>query len=1155
MNIKLPYTYENSLDDVNLIIKNNSLENIGNVTNFTNFNIRLNYNSFDEISFDVYEIINSQRCKFWELIDDLKNVYVEEANEVFKIYVSIDDSDCTIKHVNGKSLCEDELSNIKIYDTFINNSDDILREDYTSPTVFYNDNHKISLLHRVLEKAPHYIIGHVDESLKGLQYVFEFDSMSIYDALMEISDKIGCIFKFDSLARTINVYDLKNYCIDCQKRFDEKLNTCPECGGHNIVKGDGNDTVITVSKNNIASIMNLDSNEESYKNCLRIKTGDEMIDATIKNINPNGSEYIYYFNDKILNDMPVSLVDKIHEYNALNDYYVNEYSFTFDDVALKNKYNTLVSKYNSDKYRNYKHNENGDRVLKNNEYISIDNNITGFNKLIELYYDNIDFSGYIEHSLMPFVLEDETTIEQDISKLTVENLNGIALSELSSSTSQSTVELYIKKYCPLYLKNSYLIEVNTNDYRYVGEKSDGWNYGTWSGTIKLTQYGVDGETAVTPTITLEINNNYQTFLNDKILLNLKSQDDAIGSIYNIMGITNINEFKDALKLYSLVRLNSFADAYQGAINIMIESDHANESSDFYNSIYIPLYNKLTCIKEEVSLRTEELEIINNIESKIDEIKYQIQKSLNFEDYIGIDLWKVLNTYRREDVYTNDNITSEGLDNKGIIDLAKDVINNAYDNIKEIGYMQKSITSSLNNFLMIKEFKTYIDDFNLGNWIVTEVADELFRQRLISINISISNDVTISVELSQVTRNEDELSDIKSILEQSSSLATSIGEIKNSIIQSNNNNSLLNNWVQKGLDLTNLKIMSSVKEQSVIYDKNGLLVRTYDELTETYGDEQLRVINSTIAITDDNWKHVRTALGKYRYIDPLTGEERTSYGIIGETIVGKLLIGEELVLKSQNNSLIFDDNGLTINSISNLTNRSIFKIQKDGVNKLYLDDNGNIVGNDITINNLIAKSGSFTGTLETVLGHIGGFTIGSNKLISTNIGMASSSAGGYAFWAGSDTPSEAPFRVDHNGNTVLTKLVATGVDITGKITATSGSFSGSITGGTLNINNNTIIDANGHLKCIDGDMSGKITANNGIIGGWTVNSNGFTNGTAKIDKSGITNIYTWADLYIIRLIIMGDITPDDDMIAHYDFNNNGRIDAADYVILKNRLSDL
>ena len=119
-----------------------------------------------------------------------------------------------------------------------------------------------------------------------------------------------------------------------------------------------------------------------------------------------------------------------------------------------------------------------------------------------------------------------------------------------------------------------------------------------------------------------------------------------------------------------------------------------------------------------------------------------------------------------------------------------------------------------------------------------------------------------------------------------------------------------------------------------------------------------------------------------------------------------------------------------------------------------------------------------------------------------------------------------FNVDADGNVTANGLKATNAEITGKI-------SGSTITGTL----------------FDG---GTIRTNDGDIGGWSINSNGLYNGTVKIKNSGITNIYTWADLYIIRLIIMGTVDADDDMVYHYDFNGDGKITPADYAMLKNRL---
>lgn len=116
---------------------------------------------------------------------DLKLLYVPELDEYFEIAVTMDETNADIKHIQGMSLCECELGQIMLYDTEINTETDILREDYLKPTTFYNEKEpENSLLNRIMEKAPHYQIGHVDDSLKDIQRTFQFNNQSLYDTLV-----------------------------------------------------------------------------------------------------------------------------------------------------------------------------------------------------------------------------------------------------------------------------------------------------------------------------------------------------------------------------------------------------------------------------------------------------------------------------------------------------------------------------------------------------------------------------------------------------------------------------------------------------------------------------------------------------------------------------------------------------------------------------------------------------------------------------------------------------------------------------------------------------------------------------------------------------------------------------------------------------------
>ena len=161
------------------------------------------------------------------------------------------------------------------------------------------------------------------------------------------------------------------------------------------------------------------------------------------------------------------------------------------------------------------------------------------------------------------------------------------------------------------------------------------------------------------------------------------------------------------------------------------------------------------------------------------------------------------------------------------------------------------------------------------------------------------------------------------------MATSYDSTKRQASQGAKGNAVLNNWIESGLNTTKTKIVDSYDE-NLMFGKNAFWCRQYDPITGKYSDEQIKIVNSTIAITDDNWATTKTAIGKYYYVDPHTKELKSAYGVNGETIVGKLLIGEQLDITNGNGTLEFNTEGLVVkNDVNtvhiNPSDESIFNI--------------------------------------------------------------------------------------------------------------------------------------------------------------------------------------------------------------------------------------
>ena len=135
-------------------------------------------------------------------------------------------------------------------------------------------------------------------------------------------------------------------------------------------------------------------------------------------------------------------------------------------------------------------------------------------------------------------------------------------------------------------------------------------------------------------------------------------------------------------------------------------------------------------------------------------------------------------------------------------------------------------------------------------------------------------------------------------------------------------------------------------------------------------------------------------------------------------------------------------------------------------------------------NITCSNANITGKVTATSGKIAGYTINGNQLIGNSVGLSGLSGEGWAFWAGSNTAGSAPFRVGHDGS-----LIATSADISGTITATSGTFQNctitnscsvpaSTVSGTLASNNIPNLSAS---KITSGTMSGSRISGGTISG--------------------------------------------------------------------------
>lgn len=941
---------------------------IHNVQSLTNANALV---ETAEISFDVYKEIDGVECQLWDDIRDFRLVYIPHLdtstfNPWYELSVEVDENDCTIKHCQGVHLQEAELGQLTLNGVEINTEDDIARDDY-SPTIIYDPkNPEASALDRILkDKASHYTIVHVDSSIANLQRTFSWDGSSIKDAFDDIANEVECLFKYGEytnndgkIHRTISVYDLNDRCMECGERGSFTTRVCPKCGSANINYGYGTDSGIFLSHENFAGDITYSSNKDSVKNCFRLVAGDDLMTATIRNINPSGSQYIWYLSDSVRADMSHALQDKLKAYDTEYESYSTEKQIDIPSTVIS-EYNALINKY-----KLY------DDTLTNIKYP-----IIGYSALTDVYYSALNFYSLLKTTLAPASEHGEkTTAAKELTKLTTNTLSplGIQNAEISSS---ATVTSAVQNYAKVF--------IDTSLYR-ITAKCNTYEAKVWKGTITLTGYSDDEDTATSAVLTVYVSDATPDFIKCQIEKAMKKNNvDATGTV--ALFKKSESEFKQALSFYSVDNLNILASIARGCLDILIQHGVADPENELYSSMYLPYYNRSVWIQDE--LREREAEVLklrgtrSNPDGVLDYIEKQrqaIANKLDLRSYLGETLWVEFCSFRRDDTYQNDNFISDGLSDTELIAQAKEFIKNAEREIVKSATLQHTISCNLNNFLLVKEqdveespvpivtldgihiithdqlylvkgnatFSPLLVNFEVGNWVHIEIDGVVYKLRLTSYKIDYDNLDKLDVEFSDVTYGLDYMSDTQSILAQAQSMATSYSMVQHQANKGNNANKQIMDMVENGLNLTNKRIVNAADNQNMVVDESGLLMREKNEFGDDYSAEQTKIINHGFYYTNDGWKTVKTGLGKYIYYDPETGTYKEDYGIIAHKIVGNIILGNELGIYNTSGSVKIDQNGMTITADASDTNKDLFTLQRkneDGsyTKYVYVDDDGNI----------------------------------------------------------------------------------------------------------------------------------------------------------------------------------------------------------------------
>lgn len=749
MGLKLDFDANNTPQLPTFVLATRNGTKIGQISNITDVHLKSGMKN-PEGSLTVHKYDDGEIIPYWDDIKDFKLVWCKELDTWFEIKLDTSESDDVTKQVALQRLGEAELSQIKIYGMEVNTEDNILRDDYVQPTLFYNeDKPSASLLHRMLEKSPHYRVRHIDEHLKSIQKIFSFNDKPLKECFDEVEESMDILFVYDSGSkedgtpdRTIDVYDLKSYCKNCGAR-GSFIDKCLNCGSENITEGYGVDTTIMVSREDLGEDITIKVNTDEVKNCYRLEGGDELMTATIRNCNPNGTSYIWDFAEVTKRDMDDELVELIDRYKEDYEYYKNSYVTNTSSLPVSS-YNTLVDKYNQ---------------TSEDFKVSKITNIVGYAPIAQHYYDAIDFVIYLQSGLLPNLILQDTTAKDEAAKLTASALSPVAVVS--------------KKYITLANASTAVLNAAkiASDPRYqIKVNQASLNGTTWTGNFTVTNYSDERDKYTSATINVTVNDDYATYIDQKLKKTLyNGTKGKYGSITQMIDM-DTTTFQAELKKYNLTALSSLNTCFTECVKLLSEQGMDQSGADLYNSVYLPVYNKISYIQSEITVRESEIAVTKSVQNKLLELKQYINDKLDLETYLGTKNWLNFSAYRREETYSNGNYISDYLSNKELFERAEEFMEMAEYEISKSANFKHEISSTLKNLFTIPEFKKLVDYFECGNWIRCKDDDgEIYKLRLIDYEISFDDLNNVAVTLSDVVRTIDGLAPVKEILLKSTDI--------------------------------------------------------------------------------------------------------------------------------------------------------------------------------------------------------------------------------------------------------------------------------------------------------------------------------------------------------------------------------------------------
>ena len=321
------------------------------------------------------------------------------------------------------------------------------------------------------------------------------------------------------------------------------------------------------------------------------------------------------------------------------------------------------------------------------------------------------------------------------------------------------------------------------------------------------------------------------------------------------------------------------------VNTRIHAVITRSSLDDYEETDIKKIEEKYNYLKYNALREEQLATVAVIERRMKQYeneKDDLVASMNPKLFLSDELYKEREQYVYSAIWQEDNHTD-----------AKELYDDAIKQLKKQNNVTRAVTVGIVNFIQSLEHKHDWDKLNVGDEIVfsNKFFDKKLKAYITEMQIGFDEN-SVQLTLSDVFDFKDLDTKISELLAETSSTSTQVNMHKEQIKASQGKITKMTELIEGEWDANKQRVLAG--NETVDIGSHGVKVISNED-----PNEFVIMVGGVIAMTKDGGETFKTGV--------------TPDGVNAETLIGKMIIGEDLWLENESGTMRFNKDGLHIDS--------------------------------------------------------------------------------------------------------------------------------------------------------------------------------------------------------------------------------------------------